>query len=273
MNSTLNPMQIYNLLNKSNCRECGEPACMAFAAAVFQGHKPLSDCPYINERTLQEYSNMEPSGTGTEEHMQQVMQSLQGKIPGMDLAEAASRTGGVFKNDWLTLQVMGKNFSVDTCGRLDSEIHASPWVSIPLLQHVLYSKGKEPTGNWAPFKALPHGRPRAGLFEQRCEKPLKRVADNYPDLFYDILDLFDAMEVDKGFRADVSFLLYPLPRLPMIIAWWYPAEDLESALHIFFDETAKDNLGMDGVFALGTGLAMMVEKLALRHGVKGFIPL
>ncbi len=273
MNNILNPMQIYKILNKSNCRECGEPACMAFAAAVFKGQKSLSACPYIDERTLQECSNMEPSRTGTEEHMQQAMQSLQREIPGIDLAEAASRTGGVFENNRLTLQVMGKNFSVDTRGVLDSKIHINPWVSIPFLQHVLYAKGREPTGNWAPFKELPNGRPRAALFEQRCEKPLKRVADHYPDLFYDILDLFDAMEVNKGFRADVSFLLYPLPRLPMIIAWWYPVEDLDSALHIFFDETARDNLGLEGVFALGTGLAIMVEKLALRHGVKGFIPL
>ncbi|EFI35807.1 Fe-S cluster domain protein [Desulfonatronospira thiodismutans ASO3-1] len=273
MSKNLNPMQIYQLLNQSNCRECGEPTCMAFAASVFKGHKQLSACPYVDKETLNKYSDLEPARTGTEENMQQAMHYLQQKIPETDLAEAARRTGGIFENQKLTLQIMGKNFSVDTKGGLDSEIHVNPWVSIPVLQYILHGKGKEPTGNWAPFKELPHGRPRAGLFEQRCEKPLKRVADNYPDLFYDILDLFDAMEVDKGFRADVSFLLYPLPRLPMIIAWWYPAEDLESALHIFFDETAKDNLGVDGVFALGTGLAMMVEKLALRHGVKGFIPL
>jgi len=273
MTKTLNPMQIYNLLNQSNCRECGESTCMAFAASVFQGHKKLSFCPYVDKETLNKYSDMEPARTGTEENMQQAMQSLQQKISEIDLSEAAHRTGGIFENQKLTLQIMGKTFSVNTQGGLDSEIHVNPWISIPVLQYILQSEGKEPTGNWAPFKEMPHGRPRAALFEQRCEKPLKRVADNYPELFYDILDLFDAMKVDKGFRTDVSFLLYPLPRLPMIIAWWYPAEDLESALHIFFDETAKDNLGVDGVFALGTGLAMMVEKLALRHGVKGFIPL
>jgi len=273
MNNTLNPMQIYNLLEKSNCRECGEHTCMAFAAAVFNGQKSLSACPRIDESTLQKHSSLEPARTGTEKNMQQTMQSLQQKIPEIDLNEAARRTGGILVNQKLTLQIMGKNFSVDTKGGLDSEIHVNPWISIPVLQYILHGKGKEPTGNWAPFKELPHGRARAALFEQRCEKPLKRVADNYPDLFYDILDLFDAMEVDRGFRADVSFLLYPLPRLPMIIAWWHPVEDMESALHIFFDETARDNLGVDGVFSLGTGLAMMVEKLALRHGVKGFVPL
>ncbi|MBW2053577.1 MAG: Fe-S cluster protein, partial [Deltaproteobacteria bacterium] len=35
--------------------------------------------------------------------------------------------------------------------------------------------------------------------------------------------------------------------------------------HIFFDETAEDNLRIESIFALGTGLVRMFEKIALTH--------
>ena len=40
-----NAMEVFQLLDKSNCRECGEKTCLAFAGAVFQGHRKISECP------------------------------------------------------------------------------------------------------------------------------------------------------------------------------------------------------------------------------------
>ena len=37
--------------------------------------------------------------------------------------------------------------------------------------------GKEISGKWVPFRELEHGKTWNPLFEQRCEKPLKRIAD------------------------------------------------------------------------------------------------
>jgi len=36
-----NLMEIFQLLDKSNCKKCNLPTCMAFAAAVFKGEKML----------------------------------------------------------------------------------------------------------------------------------------------------------------------------------------------------------------------------------------
>ena len=41
---------------------------------------------------------------------------------------------------------------------------------------------------------------------------------------------------------------------------------MASNLNLFFDATAEDNLGIEGIFALGTGITRMFERLALRHG-------
>ena len=40
-------MEIFTLLDKSNCRKCNEKTCLAFAAAVFQGRKDITECPKL----------------------------------------------------------------------------------------------------------------------------------------------------------------------------------------------------------------------------------
>ena len=42
-------MDIYRLLPKSNCKECGYPACMGYAADLRTGKTTLSQCPNISE--------------------------------------------------------------------------------------------------------------------------------------------------------------------------------------------------------------------------------
>ena len=41
------PLEVYKLLPKTNCGECGSYRCMAFAAAVIKQEKTLSDCPSL----------------------------------------------------------------------------------------------------------------------------------------------------------------------------------------------------------------------------------
>ena len=48
-----NAMEIFKLLNKSNCRECKEATCLAFAAAVFQGRRKLNECPHLDQSILE----------------------------------------------------------------------------------------------------------------------------------------------------------------------------------------------------------------------------
>ena len=42
----LSGLQIFKLLPKTNCKECGKPTCMAFAMALAGKKCSLSDCPH-----------------------------------------------------------------------------------------------------------------------------------------------------------------------------------------------------------------------------------
>jgi acetyl-CoA decarbonylase/synthase complex subunit gamma len=50
----ISPLQIYRLLPGTNCRECGETTCMAFASALIERKKTYEDCMPLKEEKYAE---------------------------------------------------------------------------------------------------------------------------------------------------------------------------------------------------------------------------
>jgi acetyl-CoA decarbonylase/synthase complex subunit gamma len=50
----LSGLQIYKLLPKTNCKECGFPTCLAFAMKLAAKQAELDDCPYVSEEAKAE---------------------------------------------------------------------------------------------------------------------------------------------------------------------------------------------------------------------------
>jgi hypothetical protein len=238
---------------------------MAFAAAVFKGEKPLSDCPKIPPDILQQYDTQTGKTADRESEMESRIGALKDAIRELDLGRSAERIGAEFDGKRLTLMVMGKPFRIDSQGGLSTDIHVNPWVMIPILHYVIYCRGVPVSGRWVPFRELPGGRDGYRLFEQRCEKPLKELADSYTTFFRDLVDIFSGKPVEHHYQSDIGVVLHPLPLVPLLICYSKPEEGMASSLNLFFDASAEENLGIQGLYALGTGIVRMFEKLALRH--------
>ena len=261
-----NAMEIFQFLDKSNCRECGEKTCLAFAGAVFKGKKSLKECPKLDPESIERFSGEPGDQNALEQNRDAYLEKLKNEITHLDLAKAAKRIGARFCNDTLTLKVLGKNFRVNTKGNLSTDIHINPWVAVPFLTYILYGKGLPVSGNWVSFREFKQGREAYPLFQKRCEEPLKQVADNYTDLFDDMVHVLSGKQVEKQFESDISVVLHPLPKVPVMVCYWLPEDGLESSLSVFFDQTADQNLDIGSVFTLAVGLAQMFEKIAQRHG-------
>jgi ArsR family metal-binding transcriptional regulator len=55
----LNVMEILKQLPRTNCRECGEVTCMAFAAKLAKAEVPLEDCkPLFAEKYAQNLASL-----------------------------------------------------------------------------------------------------------------------------------------------------------------------------------------------------------------------
>ena len=267
MSQFKNVIEILALLDKSNCRKCNETTCMAFAASVLQGKRQLSECPHIAPDVLKKYGVQERQEVQLESDMDQIIDDLKEKVRHIDLAEAAKRIGGHYDGKKLTVKVLGKPFSVDGNGKIYSDIHVNPWVAIPFLSYVLESKGIPLSGRWVTIRELKGGQDWARFFNYQCVAPMKQIADTYTDLFKDMIDIFNGRPVGETFHSDIAIVLYPLPLVPMLICYWQPDEGMPSDLKIFFDAHAGDNLYIQRIYALGTGLVTMFRKLTVTHGI------
>ena len=259
-----NAMEIFKHLEKSNCRECGEKTCLAFAGAVFTGARKIDECPRVSSEAKALFAGG-PGQVG--DNGGEYFERLKGEMKTCDFAERAEVLGGTHKNGLLTLKVFGKDFSVDKEGKIYSDLHVNTYIGVPFLNHVLHGKGVEPSGKWTAYRNIPGAREQANHFNHTTERGLKMLADARRDLFDDLVHLFDAKSVAPEFQSDISVLLRFFPKLPMMICYWDDQDELGSDLHVYFDETAHHNVDAESIFYLGSGFTIMLEKLARRHGV------
>lgn len=267
MHQLKNAMEIFKILPRTNCRDCRLPTCLAFAAAVFKGDKRLGDCPHVDKSTLEKFSVENTDSRTLEREEQQYLADLGAQVQKVDFASSVERLGATLTDGKLAIKMLGKDFYVDQNGNITSICHVHGWLTVPLLNYVISCAGKAPTGNWVPLRELKTGASWGPLFSQRCEKPLKRVADVHTDLFEHMIQIFNAKPAPNAFDSDIAVVLHPLPKVPMLICYWKPDGDMESALNVFFDDTAEDNLNTDSLYRVSAGMVLMFEKIAITHGL------
>jgi len=260
-----NPLAIFRHLEQSNCRECGEKTCLAFAAAVSIGQKNLSACPRLSASARAALAD-EPPQVPASQHGQQHVERLKAELRHIDLRQAAERCGGEYHNGWLTLYILGKPCATDQNGNLRTDLHLNYWLVSPFLTYIIGSAGMAPSGAWLNFRDLPGGMDRYPHFRRQAEEVMRGLADRQPALFADLVRIFSAKELPPHFGADISVLLLPLPKLPLLLSYWRADEGIASELHIHFDETAGRNLDIDSIHEICTGMATMFSRLAARHG-------
>ncbi|HYA86839.1 MAG TPA: DUF3786 domain-containing protein, partial [Nitrospirota bacterium] len=190
---------------------------------------------------------------------------LKERILNIDLASRADKIGARFNRGSLILKCLGRDFKIDPKGNVVSDCHTHSWFTIPLLHYIIFSMGESISGRWVPFRELDNGRMWNPLFERKCEQPLKRIADTHMDLFEDLITIFSGIPSGGAFASDISVILYPLPKLPMMICYWKPEEDMGSRLHLFLDDTAEKNLLIESIYSISIGIVRMLEKIMQRH--------
>jgi len=72
--------------------------------------------------------------------------------------------------------------------------------------------------------------------------------------------------VERHYSSDISLVLYPLPKIPVLICYWKPEDGMASDLTLFFDSAVEENLTIDSIYILCTGMTRMFEKIVQSHG-------
>lgn len=266
MSQFSNALEVFRLLPRNNCKDCGEKTCLAFAGQVFLGQKQLSHCPHVSSEVTAGYSSQPRKAHVQEEDFLRNIKEMKIALGRLNLAERAASIGATYDGKRLSLPIMGKPFMVNSNGEVFTDLHLNQWVLGTALSYIIGCKGVPLSGNWVPLRELPSGQDWYRLFGQQCEVILKKTADTYADLFEDLVHIFAGKQVDDRFDSDIALILSPFPLVPMLVCYWKPEDGMASSLNLFFDDTAESNLGIEAVYSLGVGIATMLEKLARLHG-------
>jgi hypothetical protein len=257
-------LEIFKKLPQTDCSKCLLPSCLAFAAALITGRKKVRDCPDLTPEIAAQLSAMLSSSGSMEIGQAEFVDKLQKKMATVNFERVAPLIGASVKNDRLVINALGRDFIIDRRGTMDSECHIIPWVQVPLLSYITYGTHADITGNWISFREIKGGIEWQALFTNRCEEPLRKLADGNPGLLHDIIDLFMGRTID-WYDADIALVLHPLPKFPILICYQEPEDDLDSKLTIFFDECCSVNLHIKSIFTLCHGLVQMFTKVAEQH--------
>jgi len=260
----LTALDIYKKLPQTNCGKCQLPSCLAFAAAIHANRKKLQECPELTPEIRAELSAKLNKPDPMEIEQALFVDKLRKKMESINLEAVAPLIGARVKNDRIIINSLGKDFIFDRKGNMTSECHIISWVQAPMLSYITYKTHAEITGRWVSFREIRGGIEWQTLFTNRCEEPLRKLANENPDLFNDLIDLFRGKTIE-WYDADIALILYPLPKFPILFCYQALEDDLGSKLTIFFDECCSVNLHIKSIFTLCSGLVQMFTKIAGHH--------
>ncbi len=262
--STLTALEIYKMLPQTNCSKCLLPSCLAFAAAVLAGRKKLNDCPDLSPDIIAKISATFQQSDDMKVNHAEFIDKLKKKMATVNFEVVAPLIGAKVQGDTIQINSLGKDFVFDRQGNMTSECHIIPWVQAPALSYITHETHADITGKWISFREIKGGIEWNALFASRCENPLRKLADDNPDLLKDLIDLFKGQAIE-WYEADIAIILHPFPKIPILICYQEPEDDMDSKLTIFFDECCSTNLHIKSIFTLCSGLVQMFTKIAEHH--------
>ncbi len=229
-------------------------------------NKPV---PRLNPEIIEEYAAGNSEKNLKSEQMgEQLAENLKKSLSQLDFQKISEKSGGKYDGKILMLKVLGKDFGARPDGTFKTDIHVNTWITGPFLDYLIQGQGKDPSGDWISFRELKESDDLIySFFKKRCEDVLKRIADDYTDLFDDLVHIFGGKRVEEQFEADISVVLHPLPKVPVMICYLKQEDGMPSTLNFFFDRSIDANLSIDSVLTLCGGFSAMIEKITEKHGV------
>ena len=249
---------------------------MAFASLVYQGQRDINECPHLDPQVAARFANQISHEEPADYLGIEALSTLHQRFSTLDLASRATKLGGWMQHQRLCFHCLGKVFQIDPKGNLHADCHQNPWIHVPLLSYILDSRGHTPNQDWVRFVELPPAfRSWNNFFQYTCEDQLQNLLQADAHLFSDILSLFSQRSSQPqntqavvGFSDQHNFVLYPLPRVPFLIACQAAQEDFAAGVSVYLDRSVQYNLDPESVFRLGRGMAEMFRKIAIRHGLE-----
>jgi hypothetical protein len=253
-------LEVLKRLPRTNCGDCGQQTCLAFATRVIKEGEDLARCPLLTAaagemagaiRTQQE------QGVGRRRESVAIsLEVLQAKVAPLDFAGLAPGLGADYGEEggrpYLALAYFGFCLQVfkDEV-RYPPGALADPWDAI-LLYNYIASQGTElPTGRWIAYQSLPNSVSKAKTLARLERQLAAHFTGQRRQLRQRVADL-GAELTAVGEDADLQAIFLPLPRVPVLLLFWdaEAQEGFEAQARLLFDASVTGYLDLEAMLFL-----------------------
>jgi hypothetical protein len=160
----LGPIDLYKKLPATNCGDCGQPSCLAFATQVVGYGHEVEECPHLKEDTLQEIEQTlerqrekgvylkKENHKITREHLKEKIKdhNFEAISPGLEVGYSVD--DGV---EALEIPYFGRAVTMRRTGIVrDKDEEFDPWDEVLLYNYIFFpvqSPGRETGWDWRVF--------------------------------------------------------------------------------------------------------------------------
>jgi hypothetical protein len=260
-----------DVLPKTNCRDCGFPTCLAFAAKVVSEKHPLAGCPHIpagilarcEEELVEQYAQ----GKWLKRDMaEDALQWARSRAASLALEDLPARIGGelieingqiVFRLPYFNifLHINGTTICSADGGEL------TRYEQVFILNHLAQGGSSLPRGTWKGFIEFPNTVSKLISMKSAVEDPLlKRFSGRMDELRDRALGLGAVPLATNEGSADVAVVFKALPRVPVALLFWdaVPGDEIHSQAKLMFDETVLEHLDIESIVFLSERLRQIL---------------
>ncbi len=261
----MNPLEIYRLLPKNNCGECGSKTCMTFALSLMNNPELLHKCRYIDKKGM-EFLKKNLSASQWQDAL---IERLMNEISNLDFNKIYEGIGCELSDSKLILRCLGRIYEINKDGLIFPEPEIK-WINILLLHYVRTSGTGDFTNEWISFSDIKGGSVKYSTFERDCVEPLRELFDAGTLKVINILKRLGAVEV-SGMPSRYAMSLDILPKVRILIIYDERDEEFPSSLRILFDRITDRFLDVESIIFLCEGLVhtlrfMMSERCSCLRG-------
>ncbi len=186
-------------------------------------------------------------------------------LAGADPRQVCLNSGVIYnrEQDSYILPYLNRRYLVNhSSGEVKNMVDGSgvaPHLHIMFLQYLSGADGTPLRNEWITFKELSGGDIYREPYRKRALSPLLRYFGSQPDKF---MEVGLALSGERYNFGDLSLLMRPFPRIPLVFVLWQGDEEFPASSNILFDATANNYLPTEN-YALLPGLIIweMAEKL------------
>lgn len=260
-------LELFKVLPRTNCCDCGQAACLAFATRVIKEGEDLKRCPHLSQIALAmagEVAGQQASGVGKRrESVAIALEALQAKVAPLDLARVAPGGGGQLRRAG-PLPLRGPGLlrppspGLQGPGVLPTGVTANPWDAILLYNYLAFQGTAAVTGTWITYQSLPNSVSKTKTLKRLEGELAAHFAGKRQKLLEAAVGL-GAEPAQVAEDADLQLAFRPLPKVPVLLLFWEedPEEHFPAQLHFLFDQTVADFLDLES-------LLFLVEQLSGR---------